>query len=94
MKHPTGGGERMPCLEYLVGYSFIIKRKVKREKRLPSSSAFPPSGEGFSCPYMVKPGLSWHYGKIISGLSTMRSFTLKCCLSINYCIFMCEESMP
>ena len=23
---------------------------------------------------MIKPGLSWHYGKIISGLSTMRVF--------------------
>ena len=41
---------------------------------LPSSA--PPrswAGEYF-CFCMVKPGLSWHYGKRISGLSTMRMF--------------------
>ena len=47
-----------------VGYSFIIKRQVGRKRRPPfSPSAHPPRQVGeFSCPYMVKVGLSWHKG--------------------------------
>ena len=60
---------------------------------------FPPSvpppgwvGE-FSCPYMAKPRLSWHYEKIISGLSTLRPFTLKSRLSVSYyyIFYVCRE---
>ena len=77
--------KRVPHPENLVGYSFIIKGKVRRGKDhfLPHSwvdvkfpSSVPPpvwAGES-SCLCVVKPRLSWHYGKIISGLSTMRSF--------------------
>ena len=77
-----------------------VKEKLKGEKTTFflilevtfSSSAPPPGWAGqFSCPYMVKPGLSWHYGKLIPGLIQCGSFTLKCHLSINYCFYVCRE---
>ena len=33
-------GKRVLCLENLVGYIFIIKGKVGKKRRLPSSSSF------------------------------------------------------
>ena len=38
MRFTSGGGERVPRPENLVGYSFIIKGKVGRGKRPPFSS--------------------------------------------------------
>ena len=39
------------------------------------SSVPPPARAGeFSRPCMVQPGLSYHFGKIFSGLSTIRVF--------------------
>ena len=67
-----------------VGYIFIIKGKVGTAERplllswvdimLPSLA--PPQGwvGEYFCFYMVKPGLSWHYGKLMSSLSTMKVF--------------------
>ena len=60
-------------LENMVSCSFIIKGRMERVRRPPSSSllrrhqasiinSFSKSGGEFSCPYMVKPGLSWHNG--------------------------------
>ena len=54
--------------ENLVGYSFIIKGNSGEGKKttfliLPSSA--PPGwAEEFSYPFVVKLGLSWHYGKL------------------------------
>ena len=45
----------------------------------------------FSCRSMVKLECHWHYGKIISGFSTMRIFTLKCHFPINYCFHVCRK---
>ena len=80
------------------------KEKWRREEDhlLPSSWvdvkltswAPPPRWAGeFSCPYVAKPRLSWHYEKIISGLSTLRPFTLKSRLSVSYyyIFYVCRE---
>ena len=60
---------------------------------LPSSA--PPSGWAgeLPCPYMVRLALSWHYGKITSGLSTMRVFHFEMLAFHKLLFFMCAESM-
>ena len=92
------------CPKYLAGYVFTITGKVGRGKDhlLPHSwvdialaSAAPPPGRAgeFSCPYTVKPRLSWHYGKIISGLSTMRAFHFEMSPFHKLLFFMCAKGM-
>ena len=100
--------ERVPSPKNLLGYSFINKGKRVEgggQERPPSSSflsrhhtSIIGSSPGWAREFspLVKPGLSSHYGKIISSLRTMRVFTLKCHLSINYCflyVCVCAENM-
>ena len=89
------GRQEVPPWE-LSGLQFYNQRKSEEKEKTTFFSFLsichtPPSGwaEEFSCPYMVKPWLSWHYGNIISGLTTIRVFTLKCHLSIN--CFSCVQ---
>ena len=49
-------------------------------------------GREASCPYLVKPGLPWHYGKIISGLSAVRAFHLEMSSVHKLLLFMYPES--
>ena len=88
MRLTNGQARHAVCPENLVGYSFIIKGKVGgggAEKTffvfLELTSCFhhqfpPYIGQGSLLipPYMVRPGMSSHFGKIFSGLSTMRDF--------------------
>ena len=92
-------GKRVPGPENLVGYRFIIKGKVRRKARPPSSSSLavssapPPGWAGeCSCSYRVKPGLSWHCGKIMSGLSAVRAFHLEMSSFHKSLLFMYPES--
>lgn len=89
------GWTRGYCPENLEGYHFIIRGESEEGER-PLSSSFlsrhrasiisssSKLGWGFSCLYMVKPEVSWHSGRIISGFSMMRIFTLKMSLFHNF----------
>ena len=58
------------------------------------SSAPPPGWTGeFSYAYMIKSGPSCHYGKIISGLSTMKVFYFEMPPFHKLLFFMCTELM-
>ena len=93
----------MPQAENLVRYSFIIKGKVGRGERPLSSSflsrhqpsiissSFGLGTEVFFLSLRVKPGLSWHDGKIISGLSTMRVFHFEESPSHKWLFLVCTE---
>ena len=96
------GEQEMLCPMNFVGYSFIVKGKVGRGKKPLSSwslsrchasniSSSPRSGRGAFCPYVVKPGLSRLYGKIISGLSTMSIFYFEISAFYKLLFYACRE---
>ena len=94
---------RVLYLKNLVGCSFIIEGKVERWRR-PRSSSFlsfilppstpPPGWAGVFCPYMIKPGLSWYYGKIILVFNTMSVFHFEMS-HFHKLLFLCvQKSCP